>query len=117
MPRRTTHYKDDATAVVYVRVPGWLKNDIVQLCKELDVSVNSWSANILYQALLERKNLPTAPEPAGPIPTIQDILRSYLTKEPVLEPCGREAPCERWSTEPTVVSGVAYCGHCGIRVE
>lgn len=107
-------YRNDATAVLYVRLPGWLKNEITERCNTEGVSVTSWTANVLKHALEEEWALPDAPPAAAPIPTSDDLIRGYVRGETIIEPCGKPSPCER--TAVIEVAGVGYCDHCNIRV-
>jgi hypothetical protein len=103
-------HDDGSTAVVYVRVPGWLKNQIAREAKRKHRSINQWASNILMQAILEGKGLP---DPVPP-PTPEEIVEGYVTKTPPLEPCGVPAPCKR--TGEVEVDGFSYCDPCGIRL-
>lgn len=107
----------ESVAVIYVRVPGWLKNAIADQCAKNAISVNRWAANILLRAYEEDHHIPEAPPAQAPLPTVTDVIRGYLTGETVLEPCGREAPCEREVAGAFRVAGVEYCNFCRIRVE
>ena len=114
MPARPVEYEDTVTAVVYVRVPGWLRNRIVRLATDQGVTINSWAANVLHRAAEEGLGLPEPPPPVTPLPTLDDVVRGYLTDAPLVEPCGAVSPCERTGTFG--VSGVEYCRECRIRV-
>lgn len=107
-------YRKDATAVLYVRMPGWLKNEITEWCEDSGLSVTSWVNNALKHALEQEWDVPEAPPAPVPLPTRADVVRGYLTGEEILEPCGRPSPCER--TQIIDVSGIGYCDHCNIRV-
>lgn len=107
-------YRPGATAVLYVRMPGWLKNEITEHCAEAGLSTTAWVNNALKHALEADWDVPEAPPAAAPIPTRVDVVRGYLTGEEVLEPCGRISPCER--TQIIDVNGIGYCDHCNIRV-
>ena len=107
-------HADGATAVLYIRVPGWLKNEITEHCNTEGVSVTSWAANALKRAVEDDLGIPPSPPARAPLPTSMDVLRGYLSGEEVLEPCGKPAPCER--TGAIEVAGVSYCDHCNIRI-
>lgn len=114
MSADTVTHREDAIAVVYVRMPGWLKNQIVDWCGKSELSVNSWAANVLKRALEEEWGLPEPPPAAAPLPTPYSVVSSYLSGETVLEPCGEPSPCGR--TEVVDVAGVGYCDKCNIRL-
>lgn len=105
---RVVKHRDDSWAVIYVRVPGWLKNEITKAAKKKRLSVNAWAANQLLAAL--KKPLP---EPITP-PLPQQIVEGRIVGSPVLEPCGDYAPCQRTGTFE--LSGFEYCEVCRIRL-
>ena len=107
-------YHPDATAVLYVRLPGWLKNQITEHCNTEGVTVTSWTANVLKRAIEDDLGIPPSPRGRAPIPTAADVLRGYLAGEEIIEPCGKVAPCERTGT--VSVAGVEYCDHCNVRI-
>jgi hypothetical protein len=107
-------HPDGTTSVLYVRLPSWLKNQIVEHCNTEGVSVTSWVANVLNRAVEDQLGIPPSPRGRAPVPTKTEVLRGYLTGEDVLEPCGKIAPCER--TGVVEIAGVEYCNHCNIRI-
>lgn len=106
----------DATAVVYVRVPGSVKNRIVALAGSQGVSVNAWAANVLLRALELGEGLPEAPRGVAPVPDGGAVLRAYVEGERVLLPCGERGSCEGLGVGRLVVGGVEFCSVCRIRV-
>jgi hypothetical protein len=118
MPAKLIKYKDEKIAVVYVRVPGWLKNLISEAAESRKTSVNNWCANILKSAAETGTGLPEPPKSHGPVPSAQDVVRDYLSGEKgkLLEPCGKQAPCERRAAGTHRVGDFEYCNHCRVRI-
>ncbi len=114
MPASPERYRDTTTAVVYVRVPGWLKNEITEHAREAGLSINAWAANILMRGLEGEIGLPEPPRAEYPVATPQQVIGDYLRGEDTVEPCGKPAPCERTGT--FTVSGFEFCEVCRIRL-
>lgn len=113
MTQPIVEHDPDAQAVIYVRVPGWLKNKITAIAAENGMTVNTWAANVLQ---LATRNNPIPPPPArAPIPDATDTIRAYLTGERLLSPCGQPWPCRLDTEGTTTVAGLTYCTACGIR--
>lgn len=115
LPKRVSH-RDDETAVLFVRVPGWLKERVVEAADRDEVSINSWVANIVRLAVLAGQGVPTPPPASAPIPSAQLILEGILTGLPTLEPCGKTSPCERVKAGTDWLDEMEFCRHCQIRV-
>lgn len=113
---RTVVHDSDATAVVYVRVPGSVKNRIVALCEAEGVSVNAWAGCVLLRALELGEGLPEVPRGVAPVPDGGAVVRAYATGESLLTPCGGLNWCEGLGVGRLVVGGVEFCGVCRIRV-
>lgn len=114
MPRPPQTAKDQATVTVVARIPGWLKNKILEQAEADNISINGWLTN----AILTQLNHATpAPAPRHPIPTPADQLRAYMTGEALLGPCGNPIDqCAAPSDRIESASGdYAFCGACGIR--
>lgn len=114
MPRVV--HRDDATAVLYVRVPGWLKNRVAILADEEGVSLNSWVANAVNRCVEEGFGLPPAPPARAATPGVREVLDAYFHGDSLIEPCGRPAPCERAEAGTYEVGGLVFCEFCRIRI-
>lgn len=110
-------YPEHASVQTVLHLPGRLRNELVDYCNSLGVTMNEWCGIVIRQALEEARGLPEPPPPAAPIPTRVDILRQYLTGEQVLEPCGKPYPCERERTDPELHGSIEFCGHCRIMLQ
>lgn len=108
---------EDVRCVVHLRMRGLLKNRFVLAAAERGLSLNQFGA-LCIRAVLDG-DVDVAPPPRArvPVPTVQDVLRSYIagTGERLTSPCGRVWPCEADGNLEDV-GGVSFCGHCGIRV-
>ncbi len=115
MPR-TPQKATGQTAYLQIRLPGWLKNQIIDRCETDSISLNAWLIEALQTAIRNDLQLPTPPPAKAPLPTTADMIRQWATGERVLTPCGKELCAAlddegRWSHD-----GMGFCNECGIRV-
>lgn len=117
MARPPLRHPDDAEAVLYVRIPGWLKNQITDLADTDDVSLATFVGVALRDIARDKRGLPVPPPPAAPMPDAAAMLRAYVEGDHVLTPCGRKDRCAGMETEPVKIGSVRFCGSCDIRIE
>jgi hypothetical protein len=114
MPKTATHQTNPhQPCQIAIRIPGHLKNQIVDHCQQHQTSITQWLTHLIQEALLTDKGL--IPRPADhPLPNVADVISGYLQGERVLGPCGRLwGECE--AAGVVGVNGVGFCG-CGVRV-
>lgn len=110
-PQRAT---TDGQNYLQVRLPGSLKNDVIDAAEEANVSVNAWLLQAIQDLL--RGGMP-APAPVAPLPTHLDVIRGYLTGETVLAPCGQpQDECPGMGDRLSGDRSVDWCRSCGIRL-
>lgn len=115
MPYRPIRAKrDDSSYNLVVRIPGKLKNEILDHCEEIGSNLNSWVVFTLMMALREARGLPPPPPATAPLPTIDEVLRAYVLGERLIMPCGKPGPCP--GEDPVKLGGIDYCPECSIRV-
>ena len=114
MPRPPQTAKDTATVTVVARIPGWLKNRVLQQAEENNISINGWLTNAILTQL--NHGVP-APPARHPLPTPADELRAYMTGDVLLGPCGQvKELCVGVGERVESVSGeFGFCSACGIR--
>ena len=98
-----------------VRIPGWMKQQIIELCAENGWSLQDWVSVRLLVALREGRGLPELPRGVCPLPTTADEIRSHLSGERLFGPCGRVWPCG-FDGVGVVVGGCVFCSVCDVRV-
>lgn len=106
----------DREVVVYLRLPAHLKDSIIEMARGENLSQNAWAVNILRQAVLTGKGLPSPPPAHVPLPLPSEVLHAYITGESLVMPCGKVGSCEALVAPPERLSGVDWCGACGIRL-
>lgn len=114
-PQRALELDNDYHVVL--RVPGWLKNVIIDLAAENGSSVNQWLLSAIHQATLEQRSIPAPPQARAPLPTTVDQIRAYAEGEKLTLPCGRQGDSCDGTLNPQPLGTHLYCPTCHIRVE
>jgi hypothetical protein len=96
------------------RIPGWFKNQLLDHCNKKQINLTQFAITALQTALREDKGLPPAPQAKHPLPTTADEIRSWLSGEKLVMPCGRTEECA--GVDPDRLAGMDFCSECGIRV-
>lgn len=107
-PKRAKN--DDWEYPVQVRVPGWLKNRILDAAAADRLSLNKW---LLHAILTGLNHSVPPPAPLYPIPDLTDQIRAVLLGERLLGPCGEPVEQCVGANEPLL--GGSFCSYCGIR--
>lgn len=104
--------------VIHLRVPGWLKNQMLELANDDGISLRSW-VMMACKAVVENKvNVPPPPPAVAPVPTIQQVIEDYLSgSSGTISPCGKQWPCELDEEGTVKLTNVEYCAACNIRVK
>jgi hypothetical protein len=116
MPRGPQRATGDL-AYLQIRLPGWLKNEVIDHCESRGISLNAWLVEALRAQLRVELEVPAPPPARAPLPTTADMIRGWATGERLIMPCGRNETCAgiddagRWSHD-----GMGFCNECGIRV-
>ena len=101
-----------------VRIPGWMKQQIIELCEEHGWSLQEWVSVRLLVDLWEGRGVPLPPRGVCPLPSSGDVLRVVLSGEGgrLFGPCGGVWPCGFVGGGSVVVGGVEFCSVCDVRV-
>ena len=112
----TIQHDHNANAVLYIRVPGHIKNAAAQAAEAEGIPTTTWCANIIRQALQTKQQLPPPPPAHKPLPTPSETLHAYLTGQTIITPCGKLNSCTGLTDPPDSLAGLNYCHDCGIRL-
>lgn len=115
MSRAPQPANPDSSNYLQVRLPGWLKNDIIDHCQKLGCSLNAWLVESLRASLRVERGLPEPPPARAPLPTTADQIRAWAVGEKLLTPCGK-MECPAMSGDTWEHDSMGFCVHCGIRV-
>lgn len=113
MPVKPQRSNPDRTTILQIRIPGWLKNQILDAAGPQ--SLNTYVAGILHQAVNKPTEAPLAPSEPRSV-SVTDVIADYLSGRSTVAPCGRVWPCDGSGTEPVVVNGNEFCAVCNIRL-
>ena len=117
MPRSPQRSTTAGPNYIQVRLPGHLKNELIEHAAKLDCTLNAWLVEAIQTQLRADLALPEPPPAHAPLPTTADMIRQWAVGERVVMPCGRADACSvidadgRWSHD-----GMGFCTECGIRV-
>lgn len=109
--------KPDQWNYLQVRVPGWLKNEVLAHCEDLNCSLNAWLVEVIRWGLREGQGLPHPPPAHAPLPTPSHQMRAYLLGERLMTPCGQQGECPATEGQVWDHDEMTFCRSCGIRVD
>lgn len=112
MPVQPQHNNPDKPANLHIRIPGWLKNQILDQAQTAGEPLNRYVAAILHQAV----NQPPVEASERRTVTVSDVIADYLSGAATTAPCGRVWPCDGSGVPPTLVSGAEFCSVCNVRL-
>lgn len=107
MPKTPNHVDPDIECQLAVRIPGWLKNEVVDACEKEGVSLAQYVMGVLLSVLRDGFTFESR---SGVRPSSADVLRAYLGGSEVAGACGR-AGCE--GLDGSVWSN-GFCSVCGV---
>lgn len=98
----------DETVFLTVPIPGWLKNELLDLCEKKDVSLQRLVGLLLVNGIRDAdgRNALGFDKPSEPMNGVV----AYLRGERRLEPCGQPSCVKK----PVEVLGSSYCDTCGV---
>lgn len=105
-------------AYLQIRLPGWLKNQIITHTQNQNTTLNAWLIEAIQHALRTDLQLPPPPPAAAPPPTTADMIRQWATGQRTITPCGKTQPCTgQTQTGQWTHDGMHFCTECGIRTQ
>lgn len=116
MPAKPRKSRPDKPAIIVLRIPGHLKNRMIDHGKKLGVPYTNWATHALIRSLNDDLGVPPPPPARVPFPTEADQIRSYLTGERLTLPCGRVGDSCPGTERPERIAGYDFCPECSIRV-
>jgi hypothetical protein len=107
---------DGETVALHLKIPAWVKALIAEAAEEEGMSMSQYCAHVLSMRARDTIGIPNPPPAAAPIPSISDVLRSYVDGSKLIGPCGKPWPCEYSEDSSKFIGDVEFCGECNIRV-
>jgi hypothetical protein len=100
--------RDEDTVYVTIPVPGWLKNQLVDLAVLRELSFQRLVNFLLINGVRDAEGLALL-EASEPVKPLSGVV-AYLRGERRLEPCGLVV-CDK---KPVDVLGSTFCDTCGV---
>jgi hypothetical protein len=116
MPAKPRKSKPDKPAVIVLRVPGHIKNRMIEHADKHGVPYTNWAVHALVSQMDMDAGVPAPPPAVAPIPSPVEQLHAYLRGERLTLPCGREGVSCAGTERPERVAGYDFCPECHIRV-
>jgi len=116
MPAKPRKSQPDKPAVIVLRVPGHIKNQMIEHAQKQGIPYTNWAVHALINQMNQDTGTPPPPPATAPIPTQLEQLHAYLRGERLLLPCGREGLSCAGTERSERVGGFDFCPECHIRV-
>ncbi len=117
MPRPPQKSATTGPNYIQVRLPGWLKNQLIEHAEKLDCTLNAWLVEAIQTQLRADLSLPEPPPARAPLPTTADMIRVWAVGERIITPCGKvSCPAVQEGDYRWEHDGMGFCNECGIRV-
>lgn len=109
-PRRAEY--EDRLYNVGIRISGKQKNLIIDHAKSKGISVSQLIEYAVWEFIRNDKGIPSPGPSQFAKSDPNDVVRSYLTGETILQPCG-QASCKQ---EIIMFQGMEFCQTCNLRI-
>lgn len=116
MPAKPRRSRPDKPTNVVLRVPGHVKNQLVEHGKKLGVPYTNWAVHALIRAMNDDLGIPPPPPASAPLPSSVEQIHAYLSGEKLTLPCGRVGTSCPGTERPERIAGYDFCPECSIRV-
>jgi len=108
---------DNRVVNMHLQVPVWVKRFVVEAAEREGLSMSGFCGAVLVEASKGVLGIPLAPPAVCGVPSVQDVLRSYVEGSGrLIGPCGERWPCGFDSSESLRLDGLEFCNVCSIRV-
>ena len=114
----TTKYRDyqSDTVRMTISIPNEVRKLAIEASEECDIPLTQFISYAIREAARDTIGIPKPPPAVAPVPSVSDVLRSYVEGgERLIGPCGERWPCQYAETAPEVLNDWEFCGSCGIR--
>lgn len=101
---------------MHIHVEPWVKSFVMAAAEEEGLTLGEYCSLVLLAGASGSLNIPQPPPAAAPIPSVSDVLRSYVEGSSLIGPCGEPSPCQYGERDSKFIGDVEFCGSCNIRV-
>ena len=106
----------NASVSLHVHMPVWVKELVAATAEEEGMSMSQFCAHVLAVAARDTIGIPEPPPAVAPLPTVSDVLRTYIEGSKMIGPCGNAWPCEYSEEASKFIGDAEFCGSCNVRV-
>lgn len=100
---------------IQIRLPGPLKNKLIQEAQNQNTTLNTYIITALTAAINNQHQIPQPPQATQPLPTTSDQIRAYITGQKLTGPCGK-TNCTAQTNNHKTDRNTTFCTTCGIRI-
>jgi hypothetical protein len=100
---------------IQLRLPGWLKNKIIQEAQQQNTTLNTYIITAITAAINNQHQTPQPPQATQPLPTTTHQIRAYITGQKLTGPCGK-TDCTAQTNNYNTDKHTQFCTTCGIRI-
>ena len=100
----------------HYQLPAYIGGMVKEAAARKGMDIKQFVTLACYELALDVMKLPSS-EPVSAVPSVEDVVESYLTNTELIGPCGEPWPCAYANTDDDFIQGMAFCGSCGVRVE
>lgn len=111
MGRKASRIPDDRWGHVTVRLRGDRKSRLLDVAEEWGCALSDVVLLAVEDFVRSRDGVPRLGDGVRP-PSVDDVLRAYVSGERLVQPCGRVS-CDRVESQ---VGSFRFCDVCGVRV-
>lgn len=114
----TTKYRkyDSEYIRMSISLPNEVREMAIDAAEILGIPLYQFMAAAIREHARDTIGLPKPPPAHAPIPTVAEVLRSYVDGESrLIGPCGERWPCKYDEQAPEIVGDWEFCRSCGIR--
>lgn len=102
---------------VHISLPVWVKEFVAEAAEKEGLSMSQFCSHVLAAGARDTIGIPKPPSPVAPIPTVSDVLRTYIDGgSKLIGPCGNAWPCEYSENTSQFIGSAEFCGACNVRV-
>ena len=114
---RPGHVDPDRTVAIQTRVPGFIKNELIDFADKEGMPLSQATAIILKTFLEEERGIPQPPPAEVPVPTLRAVLQAYHEGTSLIGPCGQawDTGCSYQTCGVRKIDNAEFCADCGIR--
>jgi len=101
---------------LHLRMPAWVKELVAEAAAAEGMAMAQYCAHVLAGCARDTIGIPEPPPAVAALPTVSDVLRTYIEGSKMIGPCGNAWPCEYSEEASKFIGDAEFCGSCNVRV-